>query len=138
VNGEGWLALALAMTTGCSERLGVRIHAEHDAEALLVDASEILGVWLEPGDGPIVLELVDVASGEPAGRVLVNRSCLRVIRASYSAAVVAHEVGHVLGLEHVDDPRNVMAVYTDDESLGLTQEQRSTIETAARELARCP
>jgi hypothetical protein len=118
--------------------VGVRVHAERNAEALLVQTSEILGVSLEEGDGPIVLELVDVAPGEPAGRLLLERSCLRVIRARWSATVVAHEMGHAFGLDHVDDPYNVMAVYVDEESVELTSSQRDTIETSAGQLATCP
>ena len=133
-----WLVLSSTLACGCSERLGVRVHGERDAEPLLLEASELLGIWLEAGDGPIVLELVDVAPGEPVGRLLVERSCLRVIRATRSPIVIAHEVGHALGLQHVDDPLNVMAVYTDDESVALTDEQRSTMEKTMRNLGGCP
>jgi hypothetical protein len=132
------VAFLLALSCACGEGVGLQVHAERDAEALLARASEVLGIALEAGQGPIVLELVDVAPGEPAGRLLVDRSCLRVVRASYSATVVAHELGHALGLEHVDDPRNVMAVYVDDESLELTELQRDTIEATAGSLAACP
>lgn len=129
--------MLVALACGCGENVGLRVHGERDAESLLAEASMILGVDLDPGGGPIVLELVDVAPGEPAGRLLLERSCLRVVRARYSAVVVAHEIGHALGLAHVDDPHNVMAVYTDDESVDLTDAQRETVETTARHLAAC-
>jgi hypothetical protein len=128
----------LVALLGCGEGLGLRVYAERDAETVLEQASAILGVPLEQGDGPIVLELVDVVPGEPAGRLLLERSCLRVVRASYSPIVVAHEIGHALGLDHVDDLRNVMAPYVGAESIELSESQRDTMEANARVLATCP
>lgn len=129
--------LALASVCGCGEGVGVEVYAERDASPVLEEASSLLGVWLEQGGGPIVLELVGQAPGEPAGRLLVHRPCLRVIRASYDPVVVAHELGHAFGLEHADDPSNVMTAYTDDDSTRFTEAQQEKIDDSARRLSAC-
>lgn len=131
------LGVALGTLTGCGEPTTVRVYAERDATLVLEEAGALLGLQLARGDGPIILELVDPAPGEPSGRLLARRSCLRVLRASYQPIVVAHELGHAFGLDHVDEPTNIMAPYTDANSIDLQDGQREKLLDAARRLSRC-
>lgn len=91
----------------------------------------VLVAWASPGDHGLPLRDTDrgvaipIAVGPPghrtyvSGQVVLNadRHDLRPGRADRSdtwGATVLHELGHVLGLGHVDDPDELMYVYPGD------------------------
>jgi hypothetical protein len=73
--------------------------------ALVADAMEILGLDWEINTnnaGTLTLLLVDEQPGRRLrGRVLDPQGCDRTAAAERDAKVIAHEVGHLLGLWHV-------------------------------------
>lgn len=131
--------LTFCTAASCTSPVQVQIYTEHpNPDAVLAEASALLGVPLEPGRGPIVVEIVEAAKGEYVGRLLARRHCLRIIRSSPDHIVLAHELGHAFGLGHHDDPANLMHARTGDDTTELEDWQRDIIEAAAARLGRCP
>lgn len=128
------------LCTGCSGAVHVVVHGDQDrAREALEGAQELLGVPLELSDrGPVVVDMVEVMPLEETGRRIRQRVCSRWLRSTYDPVTLAHELGHAFGLDHVSDPANLMAPYTGDDTLGLTEGQRETVERRARALAGCP
>lgn len=94
-----------------------------DTQLLLDEASAILGVPLvdSPRSG-IVLELVD-GRGFVMGRAFRSRACLWHVRSTYSPQVIAHEIGHVLGLPHHPDRFNLMWKHASADTMEVTDRQ---------------
>jgi hypothetical protein len=111
---------------------------ESEVSALLADASEILGLQLEPStrsSGSVTLDIHE-SPGAYRGRNLIRHGCRRASWASPNAVVIAHELAHALGLDHVHDRRNLMAPTAS--GTALTAEQRATMEREAWRLSACP
>lgn len=52
--------------------------------------------------------------------------------------VVAHEIGHLAGLQHTDgDPTNIMATYSGDDTIDATDQQREAVWELAARLELC-
>jgi len=103
------ILIACAIVLGCGEPLPIHIAALRDDpgdEALVDEAVALLGMDWEPSEkarGTVRLALVD----EVADQDNLGVSHLRAPRC-YKASVavrrvdtVAHEIGHLLGLDHV-------------------------------------
>jgi hypothetical protein len=128
------LATALAACAGCGA-VGVTAVSDHEGIAAVEGAIEI---WSDHGIG---LELRDggpiwIVAGESLGRPgeLVHRSpCERWIVGSRSAIVIAHEIGHALGLEHGHGLMAAAGPVTSD----LDADQAADAEHGASILAAC-
>ena len=105
----GQLVFALAFASGCGEPLPIQIGSlRHDPgdEALVDEAVAMLGLEWEHSTklrGTIVLALVDPAGNETnAGLALIqNKRCYKAAISLREPRFVAHEIGHLLGLDHV-------------------------------------
>jgi hypothetical protein len=92
------------------------IDDDDQAMDLLASAGLVLGVDFELVDywhGALVIDLINLADGEQVvGTALTHDGCSRSLWASRSdPLILAHEIGHLLGLPHVPDPANLMYPY---------------------------
>lgn len=77
--------------------------------------------------GAIKIDFVDPHPDEDiCGVSLDDDGCSRLIRSARHEVVVAHEIGHALGLEHVDDQTNLMYQGA-RENVSLTEDQLDTV-----------
>lgn len=146
------LALTLALVAGgCGEALPIHVvdgaapkggMVDAETTALLEDAAGLLGLTFELVDdkrGAVVLELVDVQSKENEGRQYLRQRCRRIVRAERGPVTIAHEIGHALYLDHIDDdPENIMSPTIDREtSVWLEDWQLDTVHDEAASLRGC-
>jgi hypothetical protein len=80
----------------------------------------VLVAWSDPGTvarldgnvlgvgGPTIVSLDDHEPVAVSGRALLDRDELAAAGADVTAATVLHELAHVLGADHVDDPGQLM------------------------------
>jgi hypothetical protein len=135
------LAIAACLSMACATSVPVRAVSElprAEVSALLADAGDILGLQLEEtsrASGSITLDIHE-SPGAYRGRNLIRQGCRRASWASPDAEVIAHEIAHALGLDHVDDRHNLMA--PSGSGLDLTSEQHATMEREAWRLSACP
>jgi hypothetical protein len=117
-----------------------RSQATDDA---LMEAQDILGRPLEFSDdiqrGGVMLEFVDVVDNSFPERTFAGGvgNCLPYVRSSRDGWLVAHGLAHALGLDHSDDPDNLM--YETDYFGGtyITERQQRRMNHRARVLDAC-
>jgi hypothetical protein len=92
----------------------------------------VLIAWTDPGEYPAIAGYAGLAGGDPvdgyrrgtrryvSGVLLLNREHLRAVAGwpggrQRIRAVILHELGHLIGLDHVGDPHQLM--YSEPTSL---------------------
>jgi hypothetical protein len=152
------LALLILLSAGCAEDpLRVALFTPEQGplvtasafEPALEEAVAILGHDVEltrDHRGAVTVEILDVDHDGFAlhGRSLLNSSESQIPRCYRALWVVnatprllAHELGHALGLEHTDRAGNLMVREGGADDIELTDDQQDAIDREVRRLGRC-
>lgn len=146
-----WLLALFTAAAGCGEALPLHVvdgaaptggMVDAETVALLEEGAGLLGLTIELVDdkrGAVVIELVDVKSEENEGRQYLRQRCRRIVRAERGPVTIAHELGHALYLDHIDDdPENIMSPTIDREtSVWLEDWQLDTVREEVVDLRAC-
>jgi hypothetical protein len=137
------LMFALALPA-CAEALPINVRDESGVESLrdlppvVEDACDVLGLLCEAVDheyGAITLDLIET-DDRVRGRSGGTGVCSPWAWAAPDIEIVAHELGHVLGLDHVDGrPDALMA--PSPYALELTDDEFDEIERGGNRLVGC-
>lgn len=110
-------------------------------ESTVDGVEDILGLDISPesysGEHGAVLMLHGDREGQRLGETQHFGDCFPVLWSVDNQVVLAHEIGHALGLEHTDDPDNLMYEHGAHESPELTDEQVDTMREWAWWLQNC-
>ena len=66
-----------------------------------------------------------------------RRGCRRAVESPREPVMLAHEMGHALGLEHVSDPANLMNRFVGPDTTELTDAQRDIVWTEVQHVVYC-
>jgi hypothetical protein len=133
-------ALLLLLSGGCQSVPAFAI-GEAAADGVMLAAE--IGLPVYPSDDHeaeiIVVSVDDLAIGDRVvnGYAGARYTCRRFVLVNPDASpyTTAHEIGHVLGLNHTDDLRNLM--HSSAENGALTDKQMRKTERVAGRLASC-
>lgn len=123
-----------ALLAGCAS---IPVHAPTLEPG--VNAAIDAGLHVKHGDEDAPLRVTARPGLKFGGHAYDTHGCTRqaYVRTGARPAIVAHELGHMMGLEHVDDPRNLMHPDAPTDHVGLTSEQRRTSKRARAVITAC-
>ena len=138
--------LALLLLSSCSQPLPLVLsngNVQDEMPEWVEDVCALLELEcvLEDDDGlrgKVMVFTTPNPQHGTAGQVLANGACRKAVWVVEGASVgLAHELGHVFGLEHVDDEVNVM--FEKDPGDELTEDQLDDVHRrAGRFVSGCP
>lgn len=147
---KSFIFVAVFALVGCKEALPLRITTVHQAEALdelpdaVMEACELLEVACETTDkeyGSVTVNLVELDFHPPGqDHILIGgRTDDEICQPSLLVDPtrperIAHELGHIFELHHVDDKRNLMHIVAGDE---LNYDQLYTVQSKIDLLLAC-
>lgn len=142
------LLLALAWLLGaCSEPLPLFVHdarvvkTRDDLPPVVIEACDLLQIECVAVDEHRGAIRVDLVQLDPAARVRGRAGgsvCMPVVWAdAEDAATIAHEIGHVLGLEHVNHERNLMFPHARPDAWELSTAQMDDLRRGGWRLLAC-
>lgn len=133
------LALAALVSAACALDTSHRVNVAPSAHAelpLVLDAvdrlnemvgADVFSVYVVDSghrlDNEIVVRVGDTGEGVKAYTVRTRRGVIIVIRSSSAPEVIAHELGHAVGLNHAPTRGNLMYRNSDGIGWQLTQRQ---------------
>lgn len=95
------------------------------------EAAVLLGLPLEQGPA------VRVQWGDPP-LTLDDTGCRRLVQSTPDPVMLAHELGHALGLPHHPEPSNLMHRFVGRDTTELTIDQHDALWAVAERLQGCP
>lgn len=119
------ISVLLLFVTACSS---VSIYAPGMEEG--IEAAMDAGLHVRVGDEHSLMSLEERPSLKASGHAYDRHGCKRSsyvgsdAKGDLRAVVIAHEIGHMMGLNHVNDPRNLMNPKVTEDFGFLTSEQR--------------
>lgn len=147
---KSFIFVAVLALAGCPEPLPLRVTTGHQAEALdelpdaVMEACELLEVACDATHkeyGSVTVNLVELDFHPPGqDRILIggrddDSICSPSLFVDPTRSErVAHELGHIFELEHVDDERNLMHIVAGDE---LNYDQLYTVQSKIDLLLAC-
>lgn len=133
-----WLDLLGLVAMAVCACATIPIHTDADTE-LVGTAAARLGLepeYLAEAQGAIEVEIVPKRHYHH-GEAVDRKGCRRKVVSTADTAVLAHELGHALGLGHVDSPDNVMTPHAGDDADRLTAAQRRGMAASLALLRAC-
>lgn len=138
------LALVAVFACGQEDQLSDTIQVRysdstvHHSQETLDEAAELLGMEIralyEHEIGWGVQAMVLPAMNSVAGETFYLGKCARMVWSVDKGSSFAHELGHATGLQHVDDPNNLMYPVPGDE---LTEKQINQMRRGAWTIQHC-